>query len=259
MLNDKYYIGNIPPEEYLVEVQRGRVGGASIVYKFGSNFDVDTTTVPEDIWANGGLYQFPTDVATLGVASTSANDDGDPAGTGAHKILISGLDANYNEVDVEVILNGTTTVNTTQTFRRVNRAYILEAGSSEYNEGIISIRHNGTGTYTVATIPAIDGQTQQTIYTVPAGKTAYIEQFSGSVVRKNSGVATLDLWLRDPINLTRRLQNSITASISGTSTVLKKFPYIPISEKTDIYIRCPYVSVIDLAVFANYSLLLLDN
>ena len=56
--------------------------GVSILNKFGKNPDVDTGTVPEDIWDGGGLILFPTADRTHQIKSTSAQDVGTLISTG---------------------------------------------------------------------------------------------------------------------------------------------------------------------------------
>ena len=251
------YIGKLPPEDFLIEVSKGNVPGASCVLKFGMNEDIDSGSVPEEVWSYGGVYSFPTDVDVVRVTSTNAGDNA--TGTGARTITIQGLDSNYEEVSVDLTMNGLSNVDTTQTFRRVHRAFVKTAGSSEHNIGGIRVTHQGAGTPIVAEIPATMSQTQQAIYTIPAGKSGYLAAMSGAIVKKNSGVATLEFWQRDAVNPVRRLQSSMSVSISGTTTYNKIFPYKKIPEKTDVYIRCSYVSANDLAVFSNFSLILIDN
>jgi len=164
----------LPMYEYRTEVSRGNVAGQKTLYKFGFNNDINGTK--EAIWMAGGAYIFPSDVSVLRVSSNSANDAA--AGTGARTVTIEGLDTNYDEVSVDLTMNGTNNVDTTQTFTRVNRVFVKTAGSSNYNEGTISVVHAGSGTPTVATVAATMAQTQQAIYTVPNGKTLYIDDIN---------------------------------------------------------------------------------
>ena len=251
------YIGKLPPEDYLVEVSRGNVPGASCVLKFGINESIDIGSTPEEIWSYGRAYVFPTAAAVLRISSTSVADTS--AGTGARIITIQGLDSNYVEVEVDVTMNGLSNVDTTQTFIRVLRAFVKTAGTSEYNVGSIGIRHQGTGTPVVAEIPATMGQTQMAVYTIPAGKSAYLTSLSGSITKKNSGSATIELWQRDAVSPVRKLQSSMSISIGGSTTYRKEFDFKKFPEKTDLYVRCPYVSANKMSVFSNFGLILIDD
>lgn len=85
----------------------------------------------------------------LDISSSSANDDGSPAGTGAQIVRVLGLDANYNRIYEDVTLDGQTKVTTTKKFLRVFSAYVKAAGSGIVNAGDIYIVKTGTGgTYT---------------------------------------------------------------------------------------------------------------
>ena len=251
------YIGKLPPEDFALEVARGNVPGASIVIKFGMNSDIDTGSTPEEIWDGSKRYVFPTAAALLSVQSTDALDTS--TGTGARTITIQGLDSNYEEVSVDLTMNGTAAVLTTQTFTRVNRAFVKTAGTLEYNNGDIVITSQASGTPEVARITGQLGQTQMAVYTVPAGKSAYLTSFSGSITKKNSGIATIELWQRDAVSPVNRLQSSLSVSVDGTTTYSKEFNFKKFPEKTDIYVRCSYVSANDMSVFSNFGLILIDD
>ena len=89
----------------------------------GFNDDVDTASVPEDIWPQGGQIVFPSVAAVVDIVSDSALDTA--AGTGARSVLVSGVDNNLNIISETVILNGVVAVATIQLFLFVQTA-ILE-------------------------------------------------------------------------------------------------------------------------------------
>lgn len=82
--------------DFLQAVAYGQVPGYRRVTALGNNPDVDSGTVPEDIWAGGGAYPWMTGATALEIVSSSANDAA--AGTGARTVTINGLDINYAEV-----------------------------------------------------------------------------------------------------------------------------------------------------------------
>jgi hypothetical protein len=157
---------------FQLKVALGLVDGWQIFRKFGMNPDVDTGT--EEIWPPGTLRVLPTSAAAASVVSTSTDDDGDPAGTGALTLTVQGLDSNYDEVEETVTMDGTTPALTTQTFLRVNRAFAVTAGSNGTNVGNISISVGGD---LQAYIEANQGQTHQTHYTVPRNRTLLVTSF----------------------------------------------------------------------------------
>lgn len=145
----------------------GKMQGLVPFRKFGMNDAVASGT--QDMWPEASVRVLPTSAAAVAVSSASAADTS--AGTGARTVTIEGLDADYLEIAETVSLNGVTPVNTTLSFFRVNRAYVATAGSGETNAGNISGSIGGNKQFI---IEADEGQTHQTLYTVPAGKTLIV-------------------------------------------------------------------------------------
>ena len=241
------------PQSYGLELSKGNIPNHIGINKYGSNTDIDTTTDPETIWSTGGLYTFLSSAGTVAVVSSDANDDdGD---TGARTISIEGLDANYDQITETVTLNGTGSVNTTThtDWLRVNRAYVVSAGSSEKNEGIITMSVGGT---TVATIPAEKGQTQMAIYTVPNGYNAYITNLFGAIVKGTGAATNADVQFYSRKNNVIRLQQEISLDSAGTSEFNKTYA-IPLAfeEKTDIYAEA-LVGSNNTTVFVNFGIII---
>jgi len=161
MMAQDYDSISVRPTEYNYEVALSRRQGATTWNKFGYNADVDVGT--EVIAAFGGTFTPLTTASTLTIVSSSANDDGSPAGTGANSIVIYGVDANRVAQTEVVTLNGTTNVVTSTTWLGINRASIYLAGSGLSNAGLITITAT-TGGSTQATIPIGEGSTQQSIF-----------------------------------------------------------------------------------------------
>ena len=162
----------LPIGSFAVEVARGNVNGMVGNRKFGRNPSVGTTE--EDIWAGGGVYPWPQAAETLRIAAGgNANDTA--AGTGARTVRIEGLDNSMNEITEDLTTAGASASSpTTNTFCRVNRAYVLTSGTyTGTNTGAITIE-NTSSLNSLANIEAVRGQTQLSMYTVPNGKTAYI-------------------------------------------------------------------------------------
>lgn len=230
-----------------VQAARGAYGPA--IYKFG--FNTAITTVEETVWDGQDEYSYAATADVLSIVSASANDD--LTGTGAQKIKIEGLDENYAIQIVEVELDGITPVATTETFIRVYRAYITQAGTEEVNDGDISI---SIGSTLSAKISAGQGQTLMAVYSVPAGFTAYITQWSFSsgasasnkyldgrlIVRKNSGI----------------ILTKARATIQNTAFVQDLPKATVVEEKDDIEVRAITSSGTD-AVSATFSVLLKRN
>jgi len=232
------------------------------VNKFGLNADIDTASAPEDLWSGGGKYVFPNTAGTLDISSDNAADT--VTGTGAQLVVVVGLDENWNLSKEIVALDGTTPITTIDTYIRVFRAYVEEAGSSGVNTGIITCQHNTLGA-SVAQIDAGEGQALMAVYTVPAGKTAYMDNWYGSMI-KDGKTADLTAVLRlkakeniDPKNPIRT-KHVNGLCIDGTTYFNHEY-HVPkeFIEKTDIWIEVSNVSKDGAALSGGFDLYVVDN
>lgn len=189
--------------DYRYEVAQSLREGHFTYNKFGYNTDVDTAE--ETIWVTGGMYTPPTTATTLTVASSSTADDGDPEGTGAHSIRVTGLDANRKIQIEDITLDGTSNVVTTSTWLGINRASVLSSGSGQANAGLISITAT-TGGATLAQLPAGESVTQQLIYHVQSQSQAMMDWAWFSCVKigvGNTPVITIKGWVFNPSTNTK--------------------------------------------------------
>jgi len=240
-----------------IDIAAGRFGGFQYFDKFGTNPDIDSG--PEDIWEGGGLYTgFPTDQArTLEIFSSSTNDD--EGGTGAEKIIVFGLDSNWEEAQEEFTLDGTSTVTSTSTWWRVNRAIVTQSNNganTTFNDGNITIRHATTGNVLVF-LTAGYNQTRQLVYTVPAGKTLYATQAFVSILKSNNSVGRMLLWYR-PFGGTPRLVREFSVSNSDSFNVTIPGG-VPLTEKTDVSLRCQSVTSTNTEINGFLEGVLVDN
>ena len=230
--------------DYLLEVAKGNVPRSAIWYKFGRNIDIDTGTAPEDVWNGGGDYTgFPTGSAeTLEIASSSINDTA--AGTGARTVKITNLlDGDGNEMDdVTVTLNGTSYVSLgSQTYNRCSRMLVMTAGSSGHNEGALTLRHTTTTTNIFAVMPALVNQTAICCYTVPKGKTLYVNHACFTLARTSgaAGSATVSLRARKP---GETFQSKLLPTITDAHAFVYENNWLVFTENTDIKLRVDDVS-----------------
>lgn len=110
------------------------------IFRVGHLRDVDTATVPEDVWDAGGVYVFPAalqEAADIDVQSNSTDDAA--AGTGARTLLIRGLDADYMEQEETVTLNGVTPIHLTGDYIRFFDARVVTVGTGEVNAGDVNV------------------------------------------------------------------------------------------------------------------------
>lgn len=228
---------------FLIDVSAGRVPGHSIVFIAGRNRTTAIST-PATVWEPGGLYPWSVWDAGAGTLTVVSNNAADTAIT----LLLSGLDANYNILTEVVTVDGTTTVTTTNSFYRLNSA--VNIGSKSVT-GTVTIARNGT---TVGQI--IDGanNTRMSIYTVPAGHTAFTV-YGDFSVSKNEAAELNAHW---------RFFGGVFIDVYAIQVYQMAFAANPpypgrLPEKTDIDNRINYATANNTAVYSNQQLILIDN
>ncbi len=240
-----------------LSIVTGKLTGYSVVNKSGKNPDVDTATVPEDVWGVGGVYTgFPdSTLETVEALSSSALDAA--AGTGARTISITGLDANYNVISETITLNGVTPVASTQQFRRVHTARVVTAGSGGVNAGIITVRHSTTEANVFLDIQIGINQSNCSAYTVPAGFTAYMVKLYAVIRGGNTAALDGGIWTRTFGEVFRqRRPFSVPASAPWVDNI---YGGVVFTEKSDIVIRITASSANNVDVVAGYDLILVKN
>lgn len=159
--------------DFLIESTKGNIIGQETSNIFGQNLDVGTTE--EDIQSQGGTLIFLQTAELITISSNNAADT--LLGENATSVLIEGLDENFTEISEIVNLLGTTNVNTTQKFIRVNKMFVNEVGNyTVTNIGVIT----GISALSLTTqieIPAGEGISKTTHFTVPSGQNLIITTF----------------------------------------------------------------------------------
>jgi hypothetical protein len=212
-----------------VAIAAGRVPQVRLIDVIFTATDVDTGDVPETIAPIGGLVALRSAAAVLELVSSSAADDGSPAGTGAQTVRVVGLDADYNEIYEDFVLNGTTAVVGTKLFLRINFVSVTAAGSGKTNAGNITIRDASAGT-TRSYISATRGIAEVGVFTVPAG---HLMLAQGWMIasRDATGASSADIEFWSTKNGVRQV--SWMSVVSGTLTADLTLPHVW-QEKTDI-------------------------
>jgi len=223
----------VDSQPYSYAIAEGAIAGHTPLLKFGTRSSILANT-QSTIWeGTSALYQYLTVAETLSVVSSSANDAA--LGSGVRTMTLYGEDINFNEISEVVTLTGLTSVVTTKSFFRIFRAISSTCGIGRTNAGNISVTSSVSALQLVY-IPAGDGQTLMTLWTVPAGKVAYITQMTAS---NDSGKgARFSLY-------TRQMDGGILypwvikyrAYLTGGNNVVPFNIPFKIPEKTDIEIR----------------------
>ena len=211
----------LPP---YMQVARGLVNGTSVVNIYGYQGSVGATFIP--IWENATTYAYPSSATTMLLWSSSASDT-------AVKILINGLDTNYNaQSETLTLTNGTTGVTTTNSYLRINNISVVGTVNAV---GTLNLGNAGK-TVQYAEISAGSGKSQMMIYTVPNGYTFYLARANayGQVAGGSNNFINYRVW---------------TQSSAGIIQVLLQAPFVneyqslriaprAYASKTDIQWQC---------------------
>lgn len=223
--------------DFFISASAGIIPGVTVLHKFGSNSACSTSE--EGIHSLGGAIPFTSSADTVRVkAGGNANDTA--AGTGARTIVVSGVDANFATSSETITLaGGSASASTTASFMRVTRAFVSGAGTyGAANAGDIIIQTTG-GTDLIQ-IDASKGQSQTTLFTVPAGKTGYILGYQGN--SSSAKPNTIKFFIRNSADDVTapyspyRIQ-STRSELSGSFDEQFRVP-LRVTEKTDIWATC---------------------
>lgn len=245
--------------DWFTEVARGNIPGHTAIIVFGHNTDVDAGVV-EDVWEQGGTLVRMTSAETMNIVSTSTDDDGSPVGAGARTVQIKGLDGSFDPVSETVTMNGTTNVETSNTYIRVNELKVLTADASATNANVGNISATASSAATVQCfMEATDGLSHKIHYTVPNGKTAYLYKIELNVFKVSGANAGVKFdAVVTPLNAASfKLTEKATESDLTEIDLQHPFP-VPFAAKTDLkvtalsdtantelYARCFFIEIDD--------------
>jgi hypothetical protein len=183
---------------YIQRVIAGQVPNAFIIQKFGANEQVDTAQAA-DIWTGGGnqvgnqIFEYEGFDIPFGTAEImeiqSGDDEDGGAGTdtGALTMMVFGLDIDGNRIDEVITLNGVTVVDSSLSYWRVYRAFVITAGSTGTNQGKITITSKVSG-FRLSQIDngsTLQNQTLQATYTIPVNYYGLLTSIFASISKKS--------------------------------------------------------------------------
>lgn len=207
--------------DFEMQVARGKVPGVTGVSISGYSPSVGTIFQPA--WEDGEYVYFNT-ANTVLVWSESASDTN-------VSVQIIGLDSSYNvQTETVIITNGTTGVQTTKQYLRINNLNITRLPMNVGKIHAGSIDKTITLAYIGSNSDPSLGRSQMTVYTVPAGYTFFLSQSN---------------WYTNQTGSQTALYRSWTKNSSGVINVVLTFPFVtnynslkvvprPYTEKTDI-------------------------
>lgn len=208
-------------EPFDLQVARGQIEAHSTVNIYGYQPSVAQTFIP--IWENTTAYTYPVTATKMNLAGSN----GDTA-----SIQINGLDANYVAISETLVLNGTTPVETTKSYLRINSMQVT-AGSATNPAGVVTLK-DLTNTTIYAQINAGVGRTQMALYTVPAGYTFYLSRVNIYTSLNGNNFATYQNKQISPNGVVNLTQQAPFAISYEARRVMPR----PVLEKTDIQLQC---------------------
>lgn len=232
------------------------VDGYSIIHKFGINPDIDSGTLPEDIWSGGGPYTGfnPTSAEIVELFSDSADDTA--LGIGARTVQVFGLDENFLEISETVTMDGLTPVNTVNSYIRLNRIKVISSGSNIFNVGAITARQSVTTANIFAVMPIGGNQSQVAAYTVPANKQGFLTSIYLEASKAQSIIASGGVFLKE-FGLTSRIIRPF--SLSNTQRHIDEIVgAIKLLPKTDITVRIQETADNNISMTCNFEVILKD-
>ena len=200
------------------------VGGGHVDNMLSSFFfikksDLDTANGERVIWDSAGVFDgFLSAAETMEVVSDDVNDTG--AGSGARTIRVLGIGPLGNTISEVITLNGTTLVETVQTYSFVADLRVLSSGtvsvaslSSNGNTGVINVNAK-TSSNLMNCVPAGSGISSLGASVIPVGYRQFITKLQANITKVGGGANPL---------ITFRIRVSL-----GTGQ-----PFIPFFEATN--------------------------
>ena len=217
-------------EPFELQVSRNQILGHSTANIFAYGTTPATAGTFRTVWENMATtdYVFPTTATTMTLVSTVNTDTA--------TITITGLDASYNLLTENLVLNGTTGVTTVNSYFRINNIAV-SVGSATNPSGVITLATGGV-TYAQINTQVVNGVTtsigtsQMGVYTVPSGNTFYGYRY-GAYSSFNGNTANYTTY------------RALTNSSSGVQRVIVQTPYNTTYE-VQRHFPFPYVAGTDL-------------
>jgi len=208
-------------EPFELQVSRSQITWHTPTNIFGYGTTPSTAGLFRTVWENMTTtdYVFPTSATTM----TLTGGSGDTA-----TITIVGLDANYNVLTENLVLNGATGVTTANSYFRINSMYVA-AGSATNPANTVTLTNGGVtyaqiNTATINGVTGSIGTSQMAVYTVPAGNTFYGYRYGA--YSSFNGNSTNYTTYRAVINLSSGVQRVIVQTpFNTTYEVQRHFPF----------------------------------
>jgi len=242
-------------EPFELQVSRGQIPYHAPANIFAYGTTPATANLFRTVWENMATtdYVFPTSASTMTLVSTVAGDTA--------TITITGLDASYNILTENLVLNGTTGVTTVNSYFRINTISV-SVGSATNPTGVITLSVSSTvyaqiNTQVVNGVTTSVGTSQMGVYTVPNGYTFY--GFRYGAYSSFNGNSTNYTTYRALTNSSSGVQRVIVQTPYNTSyEVQRHFPF-PYAAGTDLRFQIASSAATAAVVSVNIGGVLVAN
>jgi len=242
-------------EPFELQVSRGQIPYHAPANIFAYGTTPATANLFRTVWENMATtdYVFPTSASTMTLVSTVAGDTA--------TITITGLDASYNILTENLVLNGTTGVTTVNSYFRINNISV-SVGSATNPTGVVTLSVSSTvyaqiNTATVSGSTTSIGTSQMGVYTVPNGYTFYGFRY-GAYSSFNGNTANYTTY-RALTNSSVGVQRVIVQTPYNTLyEVQRHFPF-PYSAGTDLRFQIASSAATAAVVSVNIGGVLVAN
>ena len=146
----------------------------------------------ETIFPGGTVWLPPTTARTHAIVSSSTDDDGSPAGTGALTVRVHGLKSGIRVTET-VTMNGTTPVNTASTYDHIEALEVLTVGSGGVNAGTITATAATDSTITAAIEAGMNRSNGAIIYNAVIGDRYHIRGVTISASALVDGATSVEV------------------------------------------------------------------
>ena len=242
-------------EPFELQVSRSQIMGHNISNIFAYGTTPATAGLFRTVWENMATtdYVFPTSASTMTLVSNAVGDTA--------TITITGLDANYNLLTENLVLNGTTGVTTVNSYFRINNIAV-SVGSATNPSGVITLSVSTTvyaqiNTTTVGGVTTSIGVSQMGVYTVPNGYTFYGYRYGA--YSSFNGNSTNYTTYRAITNASSGVQRVIVQTPYNTTyEVQRHFPF-PYAAGTDLRFQVASSAATAAVVSVNIGGVLIKN
>ena len=175
--DNSMFVTSVP---YVYAIAEGDIPAHTIKMKMG--YHPAATAAETTLWNPGTQYVFMTGATAVEALSSSAADTS--AGAGAKTVHMNYLTTGYVESSFTFTMNGVTPVAGPVDVFRINSFHV---GTGAAAVGTINVRLVGGAATIYSQIAAGNTRAMNSVYTVPIGKTFYVENIFFSVAYSSAG------------------------------------------------------------------------